>query len=280
MDRREKEESNDKTARRNPFALAKNSWVFGTETAAARQEQSHSKRREVCEYIFIALLVLASVLYFLRGSVGNNNIIYNCILIFLLVSTYFVGFVWKNVSYVILQRLLSRAKIRIILIFCIVRFTLDIVQQGTGGQGTEGQVMLATYYVLGTLATLFLDAIEFKSRRFALVLALSLMLMNIFGYLAISSKGFASFMGVKVTVEDGGINNFGLEKNHLTIKQVKEYIYWNMFTLTAGSLMHITVDKDLQKLIFVYGRVFRPNLRYRQGSTNSISCLENKRWGA
>ena len=53
-----------------------------------------------------------------------------------------------------------------------------------------------------------------------------------------------------------------------------------MFTLTAGSLMHIAVDKDLQKLIFVYGRVFRPNLRYRQGSTNSISCLENKRWGA
>ena len=177
-------------------------------------------------------------------------------------------------SYVILQRLLSRAKIRIILIFCIVRFTLDIVQ------GTGGQVILATYYVLGTLATLFLDAIEFKSRRFALVLALSLMLMNIFGYLAISSKGFASFMEVTVTVKDGGINNFGLPKNHLTIKQVKEYIYWNMFTLTAGSLMHITVDKDLQKLIFVYGRVFRPNLRYRQGSTNSISCLENKRWGA
>ena len=156
----------------------------------------------------------------------------------------------------------------IILVFCIVRFTLDIYTE----------LIPATYYVLGTLATLFIDAIEFKSRRIALVLALSIMLMNIFGYLVTLSDDFARVM--EVEVKDGWTKDFGLGKNYLAPKEVKAYIYFNMFTLTFGSLVHIIVDKDLQKLVFVYGRVFRPNLRHRQGSANPVSCLDNKRWGA
>ena len=268
MSGKEKGKSGGKRAGRNPFALARNTWTIGAERTLSSVEQNHLKRREVCEYIFIVLLALASALYFLRNKDSSNFAVYNCILLFLLGSTYFVGFVWKNVSYVILQRLMSRAKIRIILVFCIVRFILDI----------STEPIPATYYVLGTLATLFIDAIEFKSRRIALVLALSIMLMNIFGYLVTVSDEFATVMGVEVS--DGSATNFGLPKNYLTKKEVKTYIYWNMFTLTFGSLGHIIVDKDLQKLVFVYGRVFRPNLRYRQGSTNPVSCLDNKRWGA
>ena len=111
MSGKEREKSGGKRAVRNPFALARNTWAFGAKQTLSSVEQSHLKRREVCEYIFIVLLALAFALYFLREKDVSNINVYNCILIFLLGSTYFVGFVWKNVSYVILQRLMSRAKI-------------------------------------------------------------------------------------------------------------------------------------------------------------------------
>ena len=76
-----------------------------------------------------------------------------------------------------------------------------------------------------------------------------------------------------------GINEtFGLLKNHLTKTEVKGYIYWNVFSLITECILSIIFDKKMnEKLIFVYGRVLRPNLyaRNRRGDTKNLALIKN-----
>jgi hypothetical protein len=276
------DEVKKQTSTKNPLGLVRNTWAMDTdkENDLTTLEQKFAKRRNISEWIMVVLIVLAFVLFFIKGSIPHElNVFYNILVMLLMAVIYFVGIVRKNISYVILKRSLSRAKIRVIIIYCFIRLLLDI---GTG------QEIIAIYYIIGTVVVLSLDAIEFKSKSFAVVMGLSVLLMNIVGY-AVNSAILRKIIDHKTIHSVFGNRTKGLipetfwytgnQKNFITKTDVKAYIYWNIFTLVAGGIMHmIIVDKRIdQKLIFVYGRILRPNLYARDPRNSRTSCLDKKR---
>ena len=89
----------------------------------------------------------------------------------------FIGIMYyKNVSFVIMKRLLRESNVVMILVFGLCKWSIDIARPATPFSPVTGLI-----YLLGVSAVVFLDAVKVKSRMFVITIGIMFVLINVFG---------------------------------------------------------------------------------------------------
>ena len=103
---------------------------------------------------------------------------------YIAIVNYTLGFTgilyYKNVSFVIMKRLLRESNVVIIIILALCNWMIDIARPATLFSSSIGFT-----YVLVVFVFVFLDAVKVKSRMFVIAIGIIFVLLNIYVFIIV-----------------------------------------------------------------------------------------------
>ena len=118
--------------------------------------------------------LLGVVCYILAGN-GNVGLQIAAIIFVILIIIYFGILYYKNVSLVIIKRLLTEPNVVIIIILTVLNWAIEI-----GRPNTPLSPIMGFIYMLATNVFVFMDVVKLKSRLFVIIIGSLSTVLNIY----------------------------------------------------------------------------------------------------
>jgi hypothetical protein len=198
-----------------------------------------------------ALLALvsysANTIFFVNGSMVA------VIFMLLFAMVFFYGFImlcYQNVSFTILRMLVKEPNVVFAMIGAILNFIIDCYKPFSLYTPIEG-------FLFFFLSTLFfsLDAIEVKSRKTVLgigTMFIALIIWNIWGNLFGGWSLDVVLFEYPISTSSGSVILIPYLK-----RTAKRIIFTEVLTLSMGGIILMFTDKEMKKLMFITGNIFR-----------------------
>ena len=165
---------------------------------------------------------------------------------FCIIQLIFVGMLYyKNISYVIMKRLLREMNVVIIIILSVCNLCIEIARPITSTDS-----IAALLYMILVNGFVFLDAIKLKSRIFVIIAGCLFTLLNLYSIYGNTfgnwNKGVILF---KYTIQG--------EENTVMKRSTQRSIFLQvlLFSMTAVYIMF--KDKKMELMIFATGNIYR-----------------------
>ena len=188
---------------------------------------------------------LATLSYIINSVfLGSNNVV-----LFALFVVFAIGAIasllllyYKNVSFVIVRRLLKEVNVVMILVLSILMFAIQCVVPYNSFSPFNGFI----YAVLASLF-LFLDAIKKKSRKFVLIVGFVFALGTLY---LIYERIFAG--------TDVGVILFKYSDNYVFHKRsIKRSCFFQIFLFGLNGIWTMFKDKKMEMMMFATGNIYR-----------------------
>jgi len=158
----------------------------------------------------------------------------------------FVGVLYyKNVSLVIMKRLLRESNVVMILIFGLCIWSIGIARPKDAYSSVMGLI-----YLLAVSAFVFLDAVKVKSRVFVIVVGILFVLINVINIYNLTFGD--SDQGVVLL-------DYSIQGNEYTFmkRSTKRSIFIQVMLFSMNGIHIIFKDKKQELMIFATGNIYR-----------------------
>ena len=189
--------------------------------------------------------LLGLVCFILGSAVGNVGLQVAAIIFGILVIICIGILYYKNVSLVIIKRLLTEPNVVIIIILTILNWAIEI-----GRPATPLSPIMGFIYMLVINAVVFMDAIKVKSRIFVIIagsLSTFLNINNIYSRIfGNASKGVV-------------LLNYTIQGEEYTIMQrsIQRSIFLQILLFSITAVYTMFKDKKMELMIFATGNIYR-----------------------
>ena len=150
-------------------------------------------------------------------------------------------FLFKNISFRILGKLLKQVALWTILCFLVILVVLDI----TVSNNLAFEILTTLTYVSGVLFLILLDAVMVKSRSMTMAIGIFFILVTVYNVVLTS-----------VFQADAGLF-FSVRGHMFSVGQLRRSVFVNVGTLMASGLVTLFQDKEQQRLMFVTSNCYR-----------------------
>ena len=167
-------------------------------------------------------------------------------MVFVLITLCFCGVIYyKNVSFVIVKRLLKETNVVVIVVLTICNWIMEI-----GRPMTQISPLMGFLYMLIINAFVFIDAIKLKSRIFVLMAASLSTLLNLF-----------NIYGVTFTHLNNGIVCFDYTiqgENYKILKRsIQRSIFLQILLFSVAGIYVVLKDQEMKLFVFATGNIYR-----------------------
>ena len=167
-------------------------------------------------------------------------------IVFAVFGLIFVGILYyKNVSFVIVKRLLRETNVVIIVVLGLCIFVIDIARPAHSFSPISGFL-----YVLTVSAFVFVDAVKVKSRVFVIVVGILFILITLYNiYNYIFGKWAQDVVLLKYTVQG---SEFTFMK-----RDFKRSIFIQIVLFSMSGIYILLKDRKQELMIFATGNIYR-----------------------
>ena len=179
-------------------------------------------------------------------SAGTSSALRIATMVFVLITLCFCGVIYyKNVSFVIVKRLLKETNVVVIVVLTICNWIMEI-----GRPMTQISPLMGFLYMLIINAFVFIDAIKLKSRIFVLMAATLSTLLNLF-----------NIYGVTFTHLNNGIVCFDYTiqgENYKILKRsIQRSIFLQILLFSVAGIYVVLKDQEMKLFVFATGNIYR-----------------------
>ena len=188
---------------------------------------------------------LALICYIL-GTAGGNVGLIVAFFIFIVIGIICIGILYyKNVSLVIIKRLLTEPNVVIIIILTILNWAIEI-----GRPATPLSPIMGFIYMLVINAFVFMDAIKLKSRLFVIIIGSIYTFLN---FSHIYDYVFTDY-AEGVVLFNYTING---EEHTIMKRSTKRSIFLQIMLFSMSAVYTVFKDKEMELLLFATGNIYR-----------------------
>eukprot|EP00942_MAST-04A_sp_MAST-4A-sp1_P004888 g4888.t1 len=189
--------------------------------------------------------LLGLVCFILGNAVGNVGLRIAASIFFVIAIIFALILYYKNVSLVIVKRLLTEPNVVIIIILTVLNWAIEIGRPVSPLSPINGFI-----YMVGVNTFVFMDAIKLKSRLFVIIIGSISTFVNInniynrvFGN---SSKGVV-------------LLNYTIHGEEYTIMQrsIQRSIFLQVLLFSITAVYTMFKDKKMELMIFATGNIYR-----------------------
>ena len=152
---------------------------------------------------------------------------------------------YKNVSFVIVKRLLREPNVVLILLYTLCNWIIDTMQPGHSFSSINGFL-----YALVANGFVFMDALKLKSRILVISIGILFTLLNIYNiYLNTFGNSNEGLILLEYTIQG---------KEHSFMKRyIKQSMFLQILLFSSSGVYTMIIDKKQEYLIFATGIVYR-----------------------
>ncbi len=194
-----------------------------------------------------AFCAFIGLTFYIIGNIADEGRIYNLVsAVFMIISLSSVmSLYYKNVSWLVIKRLLKEANVVAILITAVVDTVINFIVPLNAFSPVFGLI-----YLFVCLVFVFFDALIIKSRGFQFAIAFLIMILNI--YNAYDHILGESSLGIKLITYT--IQN---EKMVIWRRSIKRSIYIQVLLFSINGIWVIIKDKKMELMVFGTGNIYR-----------------------
>ena len=221
-------------------------FLYGKETFldAAAEKRILWAQRGIGVFSFFALFFYI-ITNFAKGR-SSRNIIRTLTTLFGSFALACAGCLYyKNISFVLIKRLLKEPNVVILLVLTLCNWAIDI-----GKPAIAFSPVMGFMYVLVTCAFVFFDAVIIKSRYMVLGVGVLFFISNV--YLLYSSTLGKSNIGTVLLKY-----TFDGTEHTIMKRSTKRSIYLQILLFSANGIYTMFKDKSMKLMLFATGHIYR-----------------------
>ena len=192
------------------------------------------------------IFAVCGVACYVVGS-ATQNMWVRVIAVFFAFATFicFGALYYKNISLMVLQRLLHETNVIVILILSCCNFVIEII----GAVTPTSSIMGFIYMVLAFIFVLF-DVMKVKSRTFVVVVMATFLAINIFNVYGNTFGGLNhNIILLEYTIQG--------KSYMITKRSTQRSIFIQILLFSVNGIYTMIKDKDMELMIFATGQIYR-----------------------
>ena len=187
-----------------------------------------------------AISYILNAVVFLHTSDVLQNTIYTCSFV-VFVSIGLAAY--RNLSFVILRRLLTEVNVIMIIVFTVIN---TIIDSASDRHDYLRHIVMAYIYLIVVFALILVDSIIIKTRAFVLTFGLAFCLLttfNLIGHTILWDKGVVLF--------------YDFRGEPVYKSSTKRWVFSQLLLFSFKGIKTLLRDKEMAKLLFVTGNIYR-----------------------